>query len=121
MENIEKQNWGQFKQLLLEEKARIEEELKEIEEQIPGKDDGWRPKFPNYGTETSEQEENADEVEEFAADLTLGKQMEQELKDINDALQKIENGTYGICENCKKPIDEKRLEASPSARTHIQC
>jgi len=47
--------------------------------------------------------------------------MERELKDISDALKKLENGTYGLCENCGKPIDEKRLEASLSARTHTKC
>ena len=114
----EKIDSERFKQRLLEEKARLESDLGEL----ATRDDGtWTVKFPDYGTETAEQETNADEVEEFGADLTIAKQMERELKDISDALKKLENGTYGLCENCGKPIDEKRLEASPSARTHTKC
>jgi DnaK suppressor protein len=47
-------------------------------------------------------------------DLTL-------LKDIDNALDKIKNGTYGICEECEEKISEKRLEANPVARYCITC
>jgi len=40
---------------------------------------------------------------------------------IDIALQKIENGTYGICEECGAPIGEKRLEAIPWVRLCIKC
>jgi RNA polymerase-binding transcription factor DksA len=42
--------------------------------------------------------------------------VEGELKDIDDALRRIDDGSYGICEECGKPIDEARLEAVPWAR-----
>jgi DnaK suppressor protein len=42
--------------------------------------------------------------------------VEAELKDIDDALRRLDDGTYGICEECGKPIDEARLEAMPWAR-----
>jgi RNA polymerase-binding transcription factor DksA len=42
--------------------------------------------------------------------------VEGELKDIDDALRRLDDGTYGICEECGKPIDEARLEAVPWAR-----
>jgi RNA polymerase-binding transcription factor DksA len=42
--------------------------------------------------------------------------VEGELKDIDDALRRLDEGTYGICEACGKPIDEARLEAVPWAR-----
>lgn len=47
-------------------------------------------------------------------DLTL-------LKDIDNALDKIKNGAYGICEECEEKINEKRLEANPVARYCISC
>jgi DnaK suppressor protein len=47
-------------------------------------------------------------------DLTL-------LKDIDSSLDKIEKGTYGICEECEEKISEKRLEANPVARYCITC
>jgi DnaK suppressor protein len=42
--------------------------------------------------------------------------VEGELKDIDDALRRLDDGNYGICEECGKPIDEARLEAVPWAR-----
>jgi DnaK suppressor protein len=43
------------------------------------------------------------------------------LKDIDNSLDKIVNGTYGICEECDEKINEKRLEANPVARYCITC
>jgi DnaK suppressor protein len=43
------------------------------------------------------------------------------LKDIDNALDKIKNGTYGVCEECEEKINEKRLEANPVARYCISC
>ncbi len=37
------------------------------------------------------------------------------------ALKRIDDGTYGICVNCGKPIPEKRLEAIPWAARDIKC
>lgn len=43
------------------------------------------------------------------------------LTEINDALHRIDNGIYGLCEDCQEPIAKKRLEAFPSARYCIEC
>jgi DnaK suppressor protein len=43
------------------------------------------------------------------------------LKDIDNALDKIVKGVYGICEECEEKISEKRLEANPVARYCITC
>jgi DnaK suppressor protein len=43
------------------------------------------------------------------------------LKDIDNALDKISNGTYGVCEECEEKISEKRLEVNPVARYCITC
>lgn len=44
-----------------------------------------------------------------------------DLGDIEAALRKIENGTYGVCEHCKRPIEKKRVKALPSARYCLVC
>lgn len=44
----------------------------------------------------------------------------KELEEVNIALDKIEKGTYGICEVSGKPIEENRLRAIPFARTCIE-
>jgi DnaK suppressor protein len=43
------------------------------------------------------------------------------LREISDALQRIENGTYGVCLECEEPISAKRLEAVPWARYCVTC
>jgi RNA polymerase-binding protein DksA len=45
----------------------------------------------------------------------------QEIRQIRVALQRIAEGTYGICANCGEPIDPKRLKALPTATRCISC
>lgn len=54
-------------------------------------------------------------------DLVLSAQASAVIEDIDQALAKIEAGTYGICENCGQLITKARLEALPYARLCIQC
>ena len=44
-----------------------------------------------------------------------------QMMDLKDALDRIENGTYGICLDCDGEIPEKRLMANPTARLCIDC
>ena len=43
------------------------------------------------------------------------------LRDIDNALEKLKEGTFGICELCSKPIGLRRLKVMPSARLCIEC
>jgi RNA polymerase-binding protein DksA len=52
-------------------------------------------------------------------DYTLGDNAEQVLSEIDAALERIKNGTYGICDACGKEIDAERLEVYPWARLCI--
>ena len=60
----------------------------------------------DVGTETFEREK----------DLSILERVESELVDIEYALRRLDDGTYGTCEACGKPIDEDRLEAMPATR-----
>lgn len=60
----------------------------------------------DVGTETFEREK----------DLSILQEVEGELADIEHALQRLDDGTYGTCEACGKPIGDDRLEALPAAR-----
>lgn len=53
--------------------------------------------------------------------LRLGERSSQVVADIDQALLRIKEGTYGICARCGKPIDERRLEALPTARYDAAC
>ena len=64
----------------------------------------------DLGTETFEREK----------DFSLLEQLEAEIGDLDAALRKIDEGTYGICEVCGTEIDPERLEAMPGTRTCIE-
>lgn len=53
--------------------------------------------------------------------LRLGDRESQMVADIDQALLRIKEGTYGTCIRCGKPIDERRLEAVPTARYDANC
>ena len=60
-----------------------------------------------------------DVIQEIA--LKLGQQESQMVADIDQALLRIEEGSYGICARCGHPIEERRLEAMPTARYDAEC
>lgn len=60
-----------------------------------------------------------DVIEEMA--LKLGDQESQMVADIDQALLRMEEGSYGICARCGRAIDERRLETLPTARYDAPC
>ena len=60
-----------------------------------------------------------DGVSELA--LNLGERESQMVADIDQALLRMKEGSYGLCIRCNKPIDERRLEAVPTARFDSAC
>jgi DnaK suppressor protein len=69
--------------------------------------------------------EDAGEMSEFdlnrSTALTLASRQSQLLEEIDEALGRIEYGTYGQCSWCGKPLDEKRLKAMPTAKYDAEC
>ncbi len=53
--------------------------------------------------------------------LRLGERESNALADIDQALLRIKEGSYGVCVRCGEPIEERRLEAVPTARYDAQC
>ena len=56
---------------------------------------------------------------EFSLDIASGEQ--KFLNEIDEALKRIEEGIYGVCEQCQKPIALKRLKVVPYTRCCIKC
>jgi len=119
------------KKLLKELEEKLKKQKKEIEEQLSkfAKKDAdlegdWDTKYPKMARGTAGSnalEEAADEVEEYSNMLPVEHSLELRLKDVDLALEKIKNGKYGFCENCKKKMDENRLKAYPEARLCLDC
>lgn len=107
------------KEKLITEKAL--EKFAKRDEKVKG---DWDTRFPRFdGGESGDAalEKAADEVEEYSTLLPLEYNLETQLKDINLALEKIEKGTYGKCENCGKEIGKERLKIHPAARFCMNC
>ncbi|WP_427892889.1 TraR/DksA family transcriptional regulator [Kribbella sp. GL6] len=51
----------------------------------------------------------------------LVEQAQRQLTEIDAALDRVADGTYGVCERCGRPIAPARLEARPTARTCFDC
>jgi len=53
--------------------------------------------------------------------MSLNENQRGMLREVDEALDRIEEGTYGICEGCGKPIAVRRLEIKPFAKYCVQC
>jgi len=108
----------ELKNQLLKEKEELERDLARIARPVDKKEGDYETTFDDIG---SDREDNATEVDQYSDNLPVETTLEHRLQDIMDALKRMENGTYGICDNCKKEIDVERLKANPAARTCISC
>jgi DnaK suppressor protein len=104
-------NKAKYRRLLLEERDNLKQDVLGRTE-LP----------PNYVI--ADVEDSADHsVHEHGMDLEaqLMKMKSDRLQQINAALQRVTHGTYGICVKCGREIDEKRLDAEPTALTCVDC
>jgi DnaK suppressor protein len=65
--------------------------------------------------------DDASEAFEQAKDLALRQNAEQLLTKVQDALERFEQGTYGVCKHCGTEIDPARLQALPYASLCLRC
>lgn len=112
---MNKKELEEIKKELLKRKRELESRLKEFAEKTDGE---YQARFQDYGTRDDEM---ADEVSAFSDRLSLGTNLDDSLKQVDYALEKIKQGTYGLCDICKKPINKKRLRAFPAATVCLEC
>jgi RNA polymerase-binding protein DksA len=115
---MDKNTLKTLEDMLLEEKAKLEEELSRFAQRNPNNSEDFNADFPQLG---EKEDENASEVAEYSKDLTLERTLEASLRDVNKALDRMKDGTYGTCKYCGKPIDEKRLMARATSTSCIDC
>ncbi len=97
------------------ERIRLMEELKQLEA-------GATPTNERReGSPFGKREEEATEVLELEKRLALEKRTMEQLADMEHALHKFKEGTYGLCDSCGQPIDPERLEALPQASLCMNC
>ena len=106
-----------LKQRLLEERKRLEVEISELDADL------------SESLEESSEESPYDQHMAETAAVTLDREIDLSLEEntlasiaqIDRALAKLENGSYGHCDNCGKPIGEERLKVAPFATLCIDC
>lgn len=100
---------NEYQKVLEEERAKL---LVEIEE---GK------KKNDFGGDVDHFDEETDEAEEEANELGLEEVIKDRVNAIDEALNKIRMGTYGVCELCKKPIEKEVLDLIPESELCAEC
>ena len=103
----------QQKGRLLDRKAELEQMQREAQEVSRERSQEYQDTQPDSGDESQY-------LFEREVDATLGQQFGQELKEVNRALEKIEEGTYGLSDRSGEPIAKGRLEAIPEALYTIE-
>lgn len=107
-----------FREALLEERRRVEAALENLHDETSGtlsEDAGEEAAYDNHLGDT------ATETYDRELEYTLEENSEHLLAEIDAALNRIDEGTYGVCTNCGKQIPEERLEALPWATLCIDC
>ncbi len=100
-----------------DQRAALERERGHLLAQLTelGQGDASRLDFDHNFADSSQVTAERTEVEALTASL------QESLGDIEEALAKFDNGSYGTCERCGQPIAGARLEAMPAARLCITC
>jgi RNA polymerase-binding protein DksA len=110
-------NTDGYRDMLLEERDRVIAALNHLHDDNSGsiEDETEEETYDNHLADSATATLNRE------IDYTLEENAEHFLKAIDEALLRIEDGTYGTCGRCGKPIDENRLEARPYANRCIDC
>ncbi len=108
---MDKKTLSHFKKILLREREQIVGEVKQ--------------------TYASSQELGQDGIQDIGDEaaniynkqilLSLNENERKRLQELDEALDRMANGTYGICEECGEPISLKRLEVRPVAKYCVAC
>jgi len=109
---------NEIKENLLKTKKQILKDLGDLSRKDPHEVDNYSTKFPEYGDKP---DENAQEISEYSANIVTEKVLEDTFADIEKAISRIDNGTYGVCKYCGNMINIKRLQARPTASSCVDC
>lgn len=105
-----------FKEILLNKKDKVISHISKFAKK--NQEGKFEVIHEEYG---NSDEENSDEIEDEIQNESLLNTLNSQLENIDKAIEKVENGSYGKCESCGNPIEEKRLEFNPEATLCSVC
>jgi DnaK suppressor protein len=106
-----------YQKVLEEEKAKLLKELETIGHRNPTSPNGWEAIETDLDADSADDNEVADEIEELGENEAILAKLAAQLTAVEQALEKIKEGTYGQCDICGEEIPEARLKANPAAST----
>ena len=108
---LDKKTIAKFKKILLKEREQIVGEVKQI---VESSKEMGQDGIQDIGDEAAN-------IYNKQVLLSLNENERMRLQEVDEALDRIENGTYGICEECGGPISLKRLEVRSVAKYCVPC
>lgn len=115
---MEAKNLEILKIKLEEKKAELIKQLDNIGHRVKGSEINFDSDFPEYGDSL---EDSAAEVADYANNLSLERDLEKQLRDVEKSLKKITDGGYGVCSYCGQEIEIDRLMARPESSACVAC
>ena len=115
---MDKQQLKQFKQMLLQERAKFAGEIKSIARdasKTPREASGDLSSYTIHMADMS-----ADAYDRELA-MNIAESSQEVLYQIDEAIKRIDDGTYGLCQTCQKPIGISRLKVVPYTSMCIEC
>jgi DnaK suppressor protein len=107
-----------YRTRLIEERGRIEEDLAGLDSEMIDLGLSQQDEGGGAGNHIAD---DATDVMEQQRNLALIANLQDRMRDVVRSLERLDEGTYGTCERCQKPIAPERLEALPFATLCIAC
>jgi DnaK suppressor protein len=110
-DKLDKKTIAKFRKILLKEREQIVGEVKQF---VESSKEMGQDGIQDIGDEAAN-------IYNKQVLLSLNENERTRLNEVDESLDRIENGTYGVCEECGGPISLKRLEVRPVAKYCVPC
>ena len=115
---MDKRRQSTLRKRLEERRAEIESDMSYMAAEMRSIGVDQDEENGSLGNHIADDGSNVAEAERI---VTVSEDLQQILSQVNAALERMSNGTYGTCQRCGKPIGEERLEAFPYVAFCIEC
>lgn len=107
-----------YRKMLLQERERLHKEIEFIEQDISYADAGGNSELSDYDQHPAD---TGSETYEKEKDLSIRDSWREVIGRIDEAIGKLDRGTYGECDRCGREIPKERLDAIPYAIYCVEC
>ena len=108
-------------QFVEQQRGRLEELKEELLRMRRGMEEDERDRSQEEQDTELDSGDESQQMFTREMDATIGEQMERRLEDVDRALEKVEEGSYGICDDTREEIAKGRLEAIPEAIRTVEA